>query len=413
MARTGIYDRWELCPVEIPNRTRLFSLEPAGVGTPEVESLSGYIARLAQAHVVSVGNLLGRGLTGRNRCNSSVASSISAETIRSGGHGFHALGNVINGFEWRARQWTNKIAAATGRLDIEQLTLIPFARVLSAMLLFKPHRAWCPFCYEEDRTSGVVYERLAWAIKLVTVCPRHRTPLLDSCQGCGQRQPALAVFSCPGHCSHCGQWLGADAAGHHVDYVDRCAKPSEYELYTSVAVGELLAVGGTAGRLSLARFRRNLLICTVHVAEGKANTLSELTGISKSAIQSWITTRMRPRLDVLLRMCSRLGVSIATILTARCLADVNWEVVEGRCSTVNRGSKRYRSSDEVRCEIEAALRSQSPCSIRELTRKLGFQRPERLYQVDGALCHRIIVRYRNCTRTHWWRLPGAKRISDA
>jgi transcriptional regulator with XRE-family HTH domain len=102
------------------------------------------------------------------------------------------------------------------------------------------------------------------------------------------------------------------------------------------------------------------LICTVHVAEGKANTLSELTGISKSAIQSWITTRMRPRLDVLLRMCSRLGLSIAAILTARYLADVNWEVVEGRCSTVNRGYKRYRLSDEVRCEIQAALRRQSP-----------------------------------------------------
>jgi len=261
MARTGIYGRWELCPVEIPTRTRLYSLEPAGIGTPEVESLSGYIARLAQAHVVSVGNLLGRGLTGRNLCNSSVASSTSAETIRSGGHGFHALGNAINGFDWRARKWTNKIAAATGRLDIEQLTLTPFARVLSAMILFKPHRAWCPFCYEEDRKSWVVYERLAWAIKLVTVCPRHRTPLLDSCQGCGRRQPALAVFSCPGHCSHCGQWLGVAAAGRHGDYADRCANPSEYELYASVSVGELLAVGGTAGRLSLARFRRNLLIC--------------------------------------------------------------------------------------------------------------------------------------------------------
>lgn len=58
------------------------------------------------------------------------------------------------------------------------------------------------------------------------------------------------------------------------------------------------------------------------------------------------------------------------------------------------------------------MRSQSPCSIRELTQKLGFQRPERLYQVDGALCHQMTVRYRTCTRTHWWRSPGAKRISD-
>lgn len=412
MARTEIYGQWEMCPVEIPKRTRLYSLKPVGIGTAEVESLSGYIARLAQAHVVSVGNLLGRGLSGRDRCKSSVASPIFAETIRAGGHGFHALGNAINSFDWRARKWTRKIAAATGRSDIEQLTVIPFARVLSAMLLFKPHRAWCPSCYEEDRKVGVVYEHLAWAIKLVTVCARHRTPLLDSCQGCGRCQPALAVFSCPGHCSHCGQWLGADAAERYEAHADRSAKPSEYELYASVAVGELLAVGRTAGRLSLARFRRNLLICMAHVAEGNANALSELAGISKSAVQSWITTRMRPRLDVLLRMCSRLGVAIAAILTSRRLADVDWRVVEGHCPMIDRRVKRYRSSDEVRHEIEAALRSQSPCSIRELTNRLGFRRPERLYQVDGALCHRITIRYRNCTRTHWWKMPGAKRISD-
>jgi hypothetical protein len=229
MARTDIYCQWEICSVEIPERTRLFSLKPAGIGTPEVESLSGYIARLAQAHVVSVGNLLGRGLRGRDRRTSSVAGPILTETTRSGGHGFHALGNAINGFDLRARKWTRKIGAATGRSDIEQLTLIPFARVLSAMLLFKSHRAWCPFCYLEDRKSGVVYEHLAWAIKLVTVCPRHSTRLRDACR-CNQRQPTLAVFSRAGYCSHCGQWLAADVAERHGDYRDRFAKPSEYEI---------------------------------------------------------------------------------------------------------------------------------------------------------------------------------------
>jgi hypothetical protein len=146
MGRTAIYERWEMRPVEMPNRTRLFSLEPAGIGTPEGESLSGYIARLAQSHVVSVGDLLGRGLTGRDQRKSSVANPLLAGTIRLGGHGFHALGNAINGFDWRARRWTRRIAAATGRSDVEQLTLIPFGGVLSAMLLFKPDRAWCPSC---------------------------------------------------------------------------------------------------------------------------------------------------------------------------------------------------------------------------------------------------------------------------
>jgi transcriptional regulator with XRE-family HTH domain len=261
-------------------------------------------------------------------------------------------------------------------------------------------------------TDGIVYERLAWAINVVTVCPRHRFPLANRCRGCTRQQPALAVYSRPGRCSHCGHWLGtldAEAAG---DGACGSSRNSEYELYASNAVGELLGAGATAGRLSLARFRTNLRMCANRLTDGKANALGERTGVSKSAVQSWITTRMRARLDVLLRMCACVGVPLASILTARRLAGVDWAAVDTRCPRVDRGVKRHRTSDEVRSELEAALRREIPCSIRELAESLGFQRPERLYQVSGALCHQITLRYRNCTRTHWWKAPGAKRISD-
>src|SRR3982074_3360598 len=41
-----------------PPRSRLYSLEPIGIGTPEVESLSSYLNRLAQAHCVTVSALI-------------------------------------------------------------------------------------------------------------------------------------------------------------------------------------------------------------------------------------------------------------------------------------------------------------------------------------------------------------------
>jgi len=43
---------------EAPPRSRLYSLEPIGIGTPEVESLSSYLNRLAQAHCVTVNALI-------------------------------------------------------------------------------------------------------------------------------------------------------------------------------------------------------------------------------------------------------------------------------------------------------------------------------------------------------------------
>jgi TniQ len=41
-----------------PAHSRLYHLEPIGIGTPSVESLTSYIARLAAAHSVHPRNLL-------------------------------------------------------------------------------------------------------------------------------------------------------------------------------------------------------------------------------------------------------------------------------------------------------------------------------------------------------------------
>lgn len=38
--------------------SRLYSLEPIGISTPYAESLTGYIARLAQEHALSTRNLI-------------------------------------------------------------------------------------------------------------------------------------------------------------------------------------------------------------------------------------------------------------------------------------------------------------------------------------------------------------------
>ena len=209
MDRIQTYGLWDCSVVNIPERTRLFSLQPLAVGTSQVESLGSYIIRLAEAHVVTVGDLAGREIARQNGCKDSKGSPRSRVRYRRGGHGFHALSYEINGIHWQARKWTARINRATGRSDLELLTLLPFAKVLSAMLLLKPRRAWCPFCYEEDRQKGPIYERLAWTINAVTVCSRHCVPLLSRCQHCNRPQPALAVYSHPGRCSHCGYWLGA------------------------------------------------------------------------------------------------------------------------------------------------------------------------------------------------------------
>src|SRR5437773_12359113 len=53
-----IYADWDISYITIPKRSYLYSLPPIGIGTPAVESLTGYVARLAEAHAVCAGALV-------------------------------------------------------------------------------------------------------------------------------------------------------------------------------------------------------------------------------------------------------------------------------------------------------------------------------------------------------------------
>jgi hypothetical protein len=57
------FESWSLSSPPVPPRSQLYSLQPIGIGTGMVESLTGYVARLAEAHSVSVGDLVGRVLS--------------------------------------------------------------------------------------------------------------------------------------------------------------------------------------------------------------------------------------------------------------------------------------------------------------------------------------------------------------
>jgi AraC-like DNA-binding protein len=62
--------------------------------------------------------------------------------------------------------------------------------------------------------------------------------------------------------------------------------------------------------------------------------------------------------------------------------------------------------------LRRAFREDTPISLSDVARGLGYTTTERLYQADRKLCHRIAARYRQSGKSHWWRKPGATRICD-
>ncbi len=405
-----LYDHWDVEMPDIPKRSLLYCLKPVGIGTPQVESLSGYVARLAEAHDLSVGNLVGR------KPFSNARSGLYKRTTffrsRPKSHAFHAADYDINGMCRKACKWIGAFQEATHRQDLSRLTLVPLTKVISGMFLLRRRRAWCPSCYHEDEKSGLVYERLPWAIKIVAVCPFHLRPLEKHCPFCNRQQPALAVSSRPGFCSACRNWLGEPSSEIAPKSGNR-TRNFRNELHQASAVGEILATTSVAGSVPAASFRRNLRICVKRLAAGNTAAFARRTQVSETAISFWLHAAMYPRLDMVLRLCSRLHISAATmLLNDRLEKTVDWKAVKSAFPPDRHPTRTFRSSGQVRRLLLAALRENDCPSLRDLTSRLGYRRAESLYQADRELCHRITARHRRNHRTHWWREPGARRICD-
>lgn len=312
MADPVIYESWgDLNPKStLPKRSYLYHLKPIGVGSANVESLTGYIARLAEAHSVATGALMALELRTRVPPGSGVASG---EQTRLQNSTFIYDAHILNGLGECPRQWVRVLESLTGRISLHTLTMLNWSQVISNCDLLRRVRAWCPHCYDSWRsTDQPIYEPLLWNICVVTVCPIHGRPLERCCQYCKRESPLLTSKARPGFCYRCRGWLGAPVQP------DLAADGDAAELLFTNAVGALLARGpATQGALSGTYFKENLTCCIGNLAGGNQSAFSRATGVSLDALTHWLTPNTTFRLRSFLRMCSELRITPARILTER------------------------------------------------------------------------------------------------
>lgn len=194
-----LYEAWDLQASRLPRRSHLYSLQPIGLGTGAIESLSSYVARLAALHQVSVRTLLDQKLLLLLKPPKTFAHHLQAAET------------------WLAdtpevAKLVNCLRRLTLRQDLHQLTLLPWQPQLSTSNVFHEAQPFCSACYEEDRDTDGVYDPLLWSLSSVKVCLRHQRYLYLWCMYCGSKQPFLRTEVRPGYCSHCRAWLGMKLA---------------------------------------------------------------------------------------------------------------------------------------------------------------------------------------------------------
>jgi transcriptional regulator with XRE-family HTH domain/AraC-like DNA-binding protein len=407
------FDSWELAVPALPARSRLYSLAPIGVGTAFVEGLTSYVSRLAAAHSVSVGNLVGRELSDNGPGPLPlVHPSKRLQNGRSLFHGFAGASYSLNGAGDSPRLWIEVLEAKTCRRELRVLTLLPFEEILPDTKLFRKRRAWCPDCFRGWRKGGDhLYDPLLWSLRPVSFCPLHRQPLQERCPWCNRGSRPLASFTRPGHCSRCQRWLGVrsrDEASESA--LDQHQMRHAY--WVATALGELLeATPRVPEGLMRAAFRKNLRGLVDRFAAGNATAFAQGLSISYSILDGWLNGKSAASLDGLLQLSENLNIAPINLITpGSALRNVDVKQIEKLMHDGPGHRRRFPNGAEIRRVLQEASKQVPPPPLTRLAHKLGFQDASRLYQIDAKLCRLIAKNYREFADSYWWRQPGAQPI---
>ncbi len=373
----------------VPARSRLYALPLCGLGTAQVESMTSYTARLAQAHGLTVRQLVqgeiwprfagaDQPIGGRH-----LAASICKDDAR-----------ALCGVRGWASQWVSVLADLTGRTDLHCASLLPWANVLSHVDLIRGERAWCPDCYQAWHAAGqTLYDPLLWAIQEVLICPQHQRPLVAHCPqaDCQRAQPHLTSRARPGRCAYCGAWLGARTGSQPKLSVPDLA----WQRWVVERVGELLAhTPRLEARPAAARLAYAATCSLQRLAGGSRYRLARLIGRHESVMETLRGGPQAPSLGTLLRLCYVGGVTLLQFLTETPLR-LKPRRMPARPLFQPKIRRQTSHDDQAyRAVLEQALISSAPPSMRAMGRRLKCD-PHYLYrrfpELSKAIAHRYLA----------------------
>ncbi|HEY1353409.1 MAG TPA: TniQ family protein [Ktedonobacteraceae bacterium] len=390
-----IYEAWDLSNVAAPVRSTLYALSPIGMGTAFVESLTSYIARLADAHSVFCGRLIEK----------VIAPLVPGYSPLERQHGlFRGDGdksNLVNATGIRALYAVQALETLTLRTDLRHLTLLFLAEGFYSRGLIRQTKAWCPVCYEEWRNAGqLVYDPLLWVFQDISICMRHKQRLLTHCpyQDCNRSCQPLAWRAQPGYCPFCQRWLGMPLEDGEKAKEPFTEEEIVWQQWVSDALGNTLAVAPEfSNRPEREQVSKVLAHTVQQLSGGYIATLARTLGLGIPQLGQWVRNEKVPQMDMLLRICSALSLSLHEML----FCDPNTLHPRIRDKVLPPQSWRRRPGlpldrEYLRQELENAFASDAypPLSLAEISRRLGHLQVT-LYQCHAEACYAIARRYKD------------------
>ncbi|WP_129125941.1 TniQ family protein [Geomonas oryzae] len=374
------YGVWNLVPLELTQRSRLYHLLPIGVGTAQVESLTGYIVRLAEAHCVPVMTLIAK----------EIAPMANAAYLREKElRGFNKFSRMINGFGVVAATFKDALESLTLRKDLMYLTLLPWQKVMTNKCLLRQSQAWCPECYEEWKDAGkIIYFPLLWALNMITICPVHSRELIMECPFCKCNLYFIDSYSRAGFCSKCGYWLGKTCHSNNKVITITQETALLERVWTANSFGDLLKTAPISVSLPVReQISFSLVRCIQQVTEGNTYEFARFVGLNKNMLGDWRLGRHIPQVNYLSKICYRIGVSMAEFL----LKDPVVKISTPTQTSYRKQAKRcIPNKEDVLKAFNNAVKEHPPATIKDISKIIGYS-ASKLYKNYPEQCKAISI----------------------
>jgi hypothetical protein len=374
-----------------PLRSRLYSLVPYEIGTIWCESLSGYINRLGWSHHVSACALAAEVIIPQFDEHQHWATPVSVFGAK--------WAMSLNGAGAITSAWMTVLSHLTARTDLHLLTLPPWVGDLPSRRQLRETPAWCPSCLSEWRaTRQPLYQPLLWMMRLVTVCPHHRTLLVDHCPSCQKSQPLLARNNArPFECTYCPTWLGGDPFSVAVENEELLA----WQEWLWTVLQELQAASLVAGRLRWEPVFRQIATC---LREQKGySKLAQVTGIARENLYQWVDSNdpYTPTLETILKFCYVCKVTPLQVMDGQ-LAPLRQTIEKGTELHPPLPRHQNRRVDRERCQtaLQAILDGrEEPLGVYQVARRLGYEACQLRYHFPEE-CKLVTQRAQDARKQH-------------
>lgn len=340
--------------------SRLYHIEPIGIGTPYVESLTSYIKRLAEAHCVSPANLLKKEiLPDINIDYLKIYRCIGYEALN-----LNSMKSLIS------EEIIRVLEEKTYNYNLKYLTMITWKRCLCSANMFHKNQVWCPICYEESlQLNQPIYEQLIWSLKDINICGKHHVKLIRNCPYCNREFSTLNSLSQTGYCDNCKSWLGFKRyENNQIPLINE-----EWNNWVYDNVGQLLAVAPSLEQVNNLQFNKNI-VSIIDSCNLSQRSLAKEINVASSTINKW-TLSARPHFIDVLHLSFIFGYCVLDILTE----DI-YTLEKGLNKRMAIDKKENFKSNinindinKIKKALDEAICSNKLISLKQLSKSLGFK----------------------------------------